>query len=194
MGLARHPAVLERLQAEVAAHAKSAAVGDEKQGAENASLPVQEMPYLQAEIKETLRHHPPVPLLIPHVTTASVSLGGYTIPPNRIIQINGWGLSHDPKVWTNPNEFDPSRFLGPSAPDVTGQDFSVLPFGSGRRGCVGMNLGMDLSARMLANFIHWFSLKLPEDVVKSGGVDLGEEFSLTMALAKPLRLVLLERK
>ncbi|CAI5965622.1 unnamed protein product [Closterium sp. NIES-64] len=201
--LARHPAVLERLQAEVdAAHAKSAAAaaaaaGGEtngKQGAENASLAVQEMPYLQAVIKETLRHHPPVPLLIPHVTTASVALGGYTIPPDTIIQINGWGLAHDPTVWTNPDEFDPSRFLGPSAPDVTGQDFSVLPFGSGRRGCVGMNLGMDLSARMLANFIYRFSLKLPEDVIKSGGVDLREEFSLTVALAKPLRLVLLERK
>ncbi|CAI5472423.1 unnamed protein product [Closterium sp. Yama58-4] len=202
--LARHPDVLERLQAEVdAAYAKPAAAAaaaaaaeetNAKQGAENASLPVQEMPYLQAVIKETLRHHPPVPLLIPHVTTASVYLGGYTIPPNTIIQINGWGLAHDPKVWTNPDGFDPSRFLGPSAPDVTGQDFSVLPFGSGRRGCVGLNLGMDLSARMLANFIRRFSLKLPEDVVKSGGVDLGEEFSLTVALAKPLRLVLQERK
>ncbi|CAI5496151.1 unnamed protein product [Closterium sp. Naga37s-1] len=194
--LARHPAMLERLQAEVdAAHAKSAAVGDGmgKQGEENASLPVQEMPYLQAVIKETLRHHPPVPLLIPHMTTASVAIGGYTIPSNTIIQINGWGLAHDPTVWTNPDEFDPSRFLVPSAPDVTGQDFCVLPFGSGRRGCVGLNLGMDLSARMLANFIHRFSLKLPENVVKSGGVDLGEEFSLTVALAKPLRLVLLER-
>ncbi|GJP32870.1 hypothetical protein CLOM_g17463 [Closterium sp. NIES-68] len=215
--LASQPGMLERLQAEVdAAYAKlasklappeavteieaaaaAAAAAEEvptgNQGAELASLPVQDMPYLQAVIKETLRHHPPVPLLIPHMTTTRVTIGGYTIPPNTIIQINGWGLAHNPTVWKDPHDFDPSRFLGPSAPDVTGMHFGVLPFGSGRRGCVGMNLGLDLSARMLANFLHRFDLKLPQDLVASGGVDLGEEFSLTMALAKPLRVVLKER-
>ncbi|CAI7896793.1 unnamed protein product [Closterium sp. NIES-53] len=167
--LASHPAMLERLQAE-------------------------EIPYLQAVIKETLRHHPPVPLLVPHMTSATVSIGGYTIPPNTIVQINGWCLSHDPTVWTNPHEFDPSRFLGPSARDVTGQDYGVLPFGSGRRVCAGMDAGLDLSARILANILLRFDLKVPEDVLATGGVDLEEEFNVTMALAKPLRLVLKERK
>ncbi|CAI7793110.1 unnamed protein product [Closterium sp. NIES-53] len=212
--LASHPAMLERLQAEVdAVYSKSAAAGAvteeaaaeeaagesiREQGVENhhlpASLPVQEMPYLQVVIKETLRHHPPTPLLIPHMTTDRVAIGGYTIPPNTMIQINAWGIAHDPTVWINPHEFDPSRFLGPSAPDVTGQHYEVLPFGSGRRVCAGMNLGLDLAARMLASILLRFDLKLPEDVVAAGGVDLGENFSLTMGLAKPLRLVLTERK
>ncbi|CAI5475101.1 unnamed protein product [Closterium sp. Yama58-4] len=212
--LASHPTMLERLQAEVdAAYSKSAtaravtgeavaeeAVGESirAQGVEKhhlpASLPVQEMPYLHAVIKETLRHHPPTPLLIPHMTTDRVTIGGYTIPPNTIIQINAWGIAHNPTAWINPHEFDPSRFLGPSAPDVTGQHYEVLPFGSGRRVCAGMNLGLDLAARMLASILLRFDLTLPDDVVAAGGVDFGEDFSLNTALAKPLRLVLKERK
>ncbi|CAI5968864.1 unnamed protein product [Closterium sp. NIES-64] len=125
---------------------------------------------------------------------AKVAIGGYTIPANTMIQINAWGIAHDPTAWINPHEFDPSRFLGPSAPDVTGQNYGVLPFGSGRRVCAGMNLGLDLAARMLASILLRFDLKLPDDVLAAGGVDLGEVFSLTTGLAKPLRLVLKERK
>ncbi|CAI5968872.1 unnamed protein product [Closterium sp. NIES-64] len=116
------------------------------------------------------------------------------IPPNTMIQINAWALAHDPTVWINPHEFDPSRFLDPAAPDVTGQNFSLLPFGSGRRGCLGTNLGLDLSARLLANFVLRFDFKLPEDARAAGGVDMTETFGLTMALAKPLRIVVRERK
>ncbi|CAI5473124.1 unnamed protein product [Closterium sp. Yama58-4] len=199
--LAQHPAMLETLRAEVdAAYARSANAAAETGTAAAAgsgvmvSLPVAEMPYLQAVLKETLRHHPVAPFLVPHQTTGSVTLGGYHIPPNTMVQINAWALAHDPTVWINPHKFDPSRFLDPAAPDVTGQNFSLLPFGSGRRGCLGTNLGLDLSARLLANFVLRFNFKLPEDVRAAGGMDMMETFGLTMALAKPLRLVLRERK
>ncbi|CAI7890891.1 unnamed protein product [Closterium sp. NIES-54] len=124
----------------------------------------------------------------------SVTLGGYHIPPNTMIQINAWALAHDPTVWINPHKFDPSRFLGPDAPDLTGQKFSLLTFGSGRRGCLGLNLAMDLSTRLLANFVHRFDIELPKDVRAVGGVDFTEHFALTTVLAKPLRVVLRERK
>ncbi|CAI5475658.1 unnamed protein product [Closterium sp. Yama58-4] len=199
--LAQHPDMLERLRAEVdAAYARSASAAAETGAAEAGrsdlmvSLPLLEMPYLQAVLKESLRHHPVAPFLGPHITTGSVTLGGYHIPPNTMIQINGWGLAHDPTVWINPHEFDPSRFLDPAAPGVTGQNFSLLPFGSGRRGCLGMNMGLDFAARLLANFVRRFDFKLPEDVRAAGGLDMTETIGLTMALAKPLRLVVRERK
>ncbi|CAI5475097.1 unnamed protein product [Closterium sp. Yama58-4] len=199
--LAQQTDMLERLRAEVdAAYARSASAAAETGAADAGgsdlvvSLPVAEMPYLQAVLKETLRRHPVVPILVPHLTTGSVTLGGYHIPPSTMIQINMWALAHDPTVWINPHEFDPSRFLGPDAPDVTGQNFSLLPFGSGRRGCLGTNLGLDLSARLLANFVRRFDFKLPEDVRAAGGLDMTENFGLTMALAKPLRVVVRERK
>ncbi|CAI7793109.1 unnamed protein product [Closterium sp. NIES-53] len=87
-----------------------------------------------------------------------------------------------------------ARFLGPDAPDLTGQKFSLLTFGSGRRGCLGLNLAMDLSTRLLANFVHRFDIELPKDVRAVGGVDFTEHFALTTVLAKPLRVVLRERK
>ncbi|CAI5933194.1 unnamed protein product [Closterium sp. NIES-64] len=199
--LAQHPDMLEMLRAEVdeayarseraAAEAGVAAAGGSDRPV---SLPVAEMPYLQAVIKETLRHYPVAPFLVPHQTTGSITIGGYHIPPNTMIQINGWALSHDPTVWINSHKFDPSRFLVPEAPDVTGQNFSLLPFGSGRRGCLGTNLGLDLSARLLANFVRRFDFMLPEDVRAAGGLDMAENFGLTMALAKPLRIVVRERK
>ncbi|CAI5475100.1 unnamed protein product [Closterium sp. Yama58-4] len=199
--LAKHPDMLERVRAEVdTAYARSASAEAETGAAEaggtdfTASLPVAEMPYPQAVLKETLRHHTTAPILIPHMTSDSVTLGGYHIPPNTMIQINAWALAHDPTVWINPHEFDPSRFLGPDAPDVTGQNFSLLTFGSGRRGCLGLNLGMDLSARLLANFVRRFDIELPEDVRAAGGADMTEHFALTAMLAKPLRVVLRERK
>ncbi|CAI5501961.1 unnamed protein product [Closterium sp. Naga37s-1] len=199
--LAQHPDMLEKVRAEVdAAYAKSASGASETGAAEAGgtdfmvSLPVAEMPYLQALLKETLRHHTTAPILIPHMTSNSGTLGGYHIPPNTMIQINAWALAHDPTVWINPHEFDPSRFLGPDAPDLTGQNFSLLTFGSSRRGCLGLNLAMDLSARLLANFVRRFQIELPEDVRAAGGVDLTEHFALTTVLAKPLRVVLRERK
>ncbi|CAI7857848.1 unnamed protein product [Closterium sp. NIES-53] len=199
--LAQHPDMLEKLRAEVdVEYARSASAAAETGAASGGvsdlmvSLPVAEMPYLQAVLKETLRHHPVAPFLGPHITTGSVTIGGYHIPPNTMIQINGWALAHDPTVWINPHRFDPSRFLDSAAPGMTGKNFSLLPFGSGRRGCLGMNMGLDLSARLLANFVLWFDFELPEDVRAAGGVDMTENFGLTMALAKPLRLVVRERK
>ncbi|GJP47017.1 hypothetical protein CLOM_g6249 [Closterium sp. NIES-68] len=198
--LAQHPGVLEKLQAEVdAAYARSASVIMATEAgtmgyAPNVLLPVQEMPYLQAVIKETLRHHPVAPLLGPHLTTDRVTLGSYNIPPNTMIQINAWALAHDPTVWINPHNFDPARFLDPAAPDVSGQNYSLLPFGSGRRGCAGMGLAQDLAARMLASFVLRFDFELPADVKAGGGVDMGETFGLTLAMAKPLRIVTKERK
>ncbi|CAI5998376.1 unnamed protein product [Closterium sp. NIES-65] len=177
--LAQHPDMLEMLRAEVdEAYARSARAAAEAGVAaaggsdRPVSLPVAEMPYLQAVIKETLRHYPVAPFLVPHQTTGSITIGDYHIPPNTMIQINGWALSHDPTVWINSHKFDPSRFLVPEAPDVTGQNFSLLPFGSGRRGCLGTNLGLDLSARLLANFVRRFDFKLPEDVRAAGGLDM----------------------
>ncbi|GJP32635.1 hypothetical protein CLOM_g17244 [Closterium sp. NIES-68] len=199
--LAQRPDMLARLQAEVdAARATSVSLKTQEQevGSGNSdptvSLPVQDMPYLQAVLKETFRHHPVGPFLVRQVTGGNVTLGGYTIPPGTMILINTWALGHDPTVWINPHEFNPSRFLDPAAPDLTGKSFSLLPFGSGRRGCAGMNLGLDLSARMLAGFVRQFDFELPGDVRAAGGVDMGEEFGLAMSMAKPLRIVCRERK
>ncbi|KAL7182867.1 hypothetical protein ACSBR1_041526 [Camellia fascicularis] len=68
--------------------------------------------FLDAVMKETLRLHPALPLLVPRSPTQSCIVGGYTIPEGTKVLFNVWAMHRDPKVWDNPSEFRPERFLG----------------------------------------------------------------------------------
>nr|GEW30731.1 cytochrome P450 [Tanacetum cinerariifolium] len=81
--------------------------------------------YFNACIKETLRLHPVVPLLIPRRAVETCEVMGYTIPQNSQIWVNIWAISRDPKVWDEPNVFKPERFI---ASLILGFDW-VLPHG-----------------------------------------------------------------
>ncbi|XP_075085062.1 cytochrome P450 78A11-like [Nicotiana tabacum] len=105
------------------------------------------MPYLQAVVKETLRIHPPGPLLLwARLSTSDVMLSnGMVVPSHTIAMINMWAITHDSDMWENPLEFKPERFIvvqGGSMVDVRGGDLRLAPFGEGRRVCPGKNLVM----------------------------------------------------
>jgi len=89
------------------------------------------LPYVEAVVKETMRLHPVAPLLTPRLSREHVSVGGYDIPAGTRILINIWAIGRDPAVWEAPMEFRPERFVGGGGVDVKGQDFELLPFGSG---------------------------------------------------------------
>ncbi|PIN11213.1 hypothetical protein CDL12_16189 [Handroanthus impetiginosus] len=88
------------------------------------------LPYLKAAINETFRLYPPAPMLMPRETIEKCILDGYEIQPKTIVFINAWAIARDPEYWENPNEFLPERFLNNNI-DIKGQDFGVIPFGSG---------------------------------------------------------------
>nr|I3V6B1.1 RecName: Full=(S)-N-methylcoclaurine 3'-hydroxylase-like protein; AltName: Full=Cytochrome P450 80BX [Papaver somniferum]AFK73713.1 cytochrome P450 [Papaver somniferum] len=98
------------------------------------------LPYLQAFVKETLRLHPPTPLLIPRRALETCQVLNYTIPKECQIMVNAWGIGRDPKTWTDPLKFSPDRFLNSSI-DFKGNDFELIPFGAGRRICPGVPPG-----------------------------------------------------
>jgi cytochrome P450 len=102
---------------------------------------IPKLPFLQNIIKETLRLHPPAPLLIPHGNSEACEVSGYHIPAHSSVLINLYALSRDPSFWESPHEFTPDRFAG-SILTVRGNDFHYIPFGFGKRGCPGLNLGM----------------------------------------------------
>ncbi|XP_007014919.2 PREDICTED: (S)-N-methylcoclaurine 3'-hydroxylase isozyme 1 isoform X2 [Theobroma cacao] len=139
------------------------------------------LPYLQATVKEVFRLHPGVPLIIPRRTNEACEVAGYHIPKHCIVYVNIWGIARDPKVWEDPLEFKPERFIGSSV-DVKGQDFNLLPFGTGRRSCVGWPLAHRMVHYYLAALLHAFEWDSPPEILR----DMNERVGLTLQKDKSL--------
>ena len=123
------------------------------------------LPYLKALVKETLRVHPPAPLLLPRQTLEKCSIDGYDIPPKTLVYVNAWAIGRDPEVWENPEEFLPERFLGSSV-DFKGQDYQLIPFGAGRRICPGIHLAVVTVELALANLLYSLDWEMPHGMSK----------------------------
>ncbi|KAJ0492554.1 putative cytochrome P450 [Helianthus annuus] len=116
--------------------------------------------YLQAIIKETMRLYPPAALSVPHDSTEDCIVGGYTIPKRTRLFVNIWKIHHDPQIWTDPFEFRPERFLTTKKEiNVKGQHFELIPFGSGRRICPGISFAFEAMQLILASIIHGFEFQ-----------------------------------
>ncbi|KAL0376843.1 UNVERIFIED_CONTAM: cytochrome [Sesamum calycinum] len=102
--------------------------------------------------------YPPAPLLVPRLTTKPSVIDRYEIEADTIVYVNIWAIGRDPDFWENPNEFMPERFLNSNV-DFKGQDFGFLPFGSGRRVCPGIALGIAEVELALANLVYSFDWK-----------------------------------
>ena len=145
------------------------------------------LPYLEALLKETMRVHPPAPLLAPHVAREDTSVDGYDVLAGTVVFVNVWAIGHDPALWDAPGEFRPERFLE-SKIDMRGQDFQLVPFGSGRRMCPGFNLALKVVALGLANLLHGFQWRLP-DGETAAELSMEEVFVLAMPRKFPLKAV-----
>ena len=145
---------------------------------------IQKMEYIQCVIKESLRLHPPVPLLVPRETAEDVEIDGYHIPSKTRVFVNAWKIQRDPEYWKNPTEFIPERFMDNCSVDYKGQDYEFIPFGSGRRKCPGLSFGVASFEQALANLLHWFDWKLPSGYELS----VEEEDGLTVRKKTPLLL------
>ncbi|KAK9164289.1 hypothetical protein Syun_005191 [Stephania yunnanensis] len=141
--------------------------------------------YLKCALKETLRLHPPIPLLL-HETSEATNVGGYFVPARTRVVINAWAINRDKTAWEDADVFNPSRFLKTGAPDFKGSNFEFIPFGSGRRSCPGMQLGLYALEFAMAHLLHCFSWDLP-DGMKPKDLDMEDVFGLTAPRA--VRLV-----
>ncbi|CAA3025243.1 ferruginol synthase-like [Olea europaea var. sylvestris] len=146
---------------------------------------ISRLPYLQSVIKETFRYHPPAPFLVPHKAEVDTEINGYTIPKDAQILVNVWATGRDSSLWLNPDSFEPERFLNREV-DFKGQDFELIPFGSGRRMCPGLPLADRMVHLMVAALIHNFDWKL-EKGMKPEEVDVSEKFGLSIQKAVPLK-------
>uniref|UniRef100_N1QVT8 4-hydroxyphenylacetaldehyde oxime monooxygenase n=1 Tax=Aegilops tauschii TaxID=37682 RepID=N1QVT8_AEGTA len=121
--------------------------------------------YLKMVVKETLRLHPPAPLLVPRETIDHVKVLGYDIPSKTRIFVNVWAMGRDPACWDRPEEFYPERFEGIDT-DFYGSHYELLPFGAGRRICPAIPMGATIVEFTLASLLHSFDWELPDGVRK----------------------------
>nr|XP_043635902.1 cytochrome P450 Tp4149-like [Erigeron canadensis] len=177
--LVRHPRVMRKLQQEVTDVANGRSMISEED--------LDKMKYLKAVIKETLRFHLPLPLLVQRETTQDVKLMGYDIAARTPVVVNAWAIARDPAVWKEPDDFKPERFLN-SFIDYKGLHYEFIPFGAGRRGCPGIQFAIVVNELALANLVYKYDLALPNG---KGGeeLDMSEMFGITVHKKSPLLLV-----
>ncbi|KAK7390173.1 hypothetical protein VNO78_25472 [Psophocarpus tetragonolobus] len=155
--LMKNPRVMKKVQEEIRN------VGGTKEFLDEDDI--QNLSYLKAMIKETLRLHLPSQLLVPRESNKECIINGYRIPAKTILYVNAWAIQRDPEIWKNPEEFYPERFLDSSI-DFRGRDFELIPFGAGRRICPGMPMAIVTLELVLANLLHSFDWELPQGMVK----------------------------
>lgn len=182
--LMKNPKVMAKLK-----HELQVVVGN-KSKVEETDL--EQLQYLKLVIKETLRLHPPAPLLVPRETLEPCKIEGYDIPAKTLVFINASAIARDPKTWKDPGEFCPERF-DLFGVDSKGRDYNYVPFSIGRRICPGGDFGAVVMELALANLLHCFEWCLPDGMMPQD-VDMEEARGLTMHKKVPLCLIAKPKK
>ncbi|KAJ8046345.1 Cytochrome P450 2U1 [Holothuria leucospilota] len=119
------------------------------------------MPYCEAVLMEVQRFKPVAPLTPPHGVFKDALLAGYYIPKGTHVFFNLCAVLHDPKVWKNPKSFDPSNFLSEDGKSVIKPE-NFIPFGIGRRICIGEHLAKMELFLFYTNLMQRFKFSIPE--------------------------------
>ncbi|KAJ8431336.1 hypothetical protein Cgig2_033178 [Carnegiea gigantea] len=172
-------------------------IGEESDEVQEENL--SKMPYLKAVILEGLRRHPPGHFVLPHSVTQEVELGGYVVPQDAVINFAVAEIGWDPKVWVDPMEFRPERFLPAKGTDVStefditgSREIKMMPFGAGRRICPGFGLAMLHLEYFVANLVWKFEWAGPD----GHEVDLSEKQEFTvgfLSLTSPFSVFFLSQ-
>uniref|UniRef100_A0A336MD30 CSON009839 protein n=1 Tax=Culicoides sonorensis TaxID=179676 RepID=A0A336MD30_CULSO len=132
------------------------------------------MPYTEAVIMESLRMiSSPI---VPHVTNQDTTVAGFDVPKDTLIFLNNYDLNMNPKLWTQPETFTPERFINASGSISKPDHF--MPFGSGRRSCMGYKICQMLAFTLLANTLNKFDVVTVENQnykVQCGSLAMPEE-------------------
>ncbi|MBA0731119.1 hypothetical protein Golax_020331 [Gossypium laxum] len=169
-----HPEVQAKAQAEI-----ESVVGKSKHVSDS---DIPNLPYLQAIVKETLRVHPPGPLLSwARLAIHDVHVGDYFVPAGTTAMVNMWAITHDEKLWEEPERFKPERFMEEDI-SILGCDLRLAPFGSGRRVCPGKAMGLATAHLWLAQLLQRFKWIPSQD----RNVDLTEHLKLSLEMKNPL--------
>lgn len=164
-----HPEIQAKAQSEI-----DTVVGNHR-SVSDSDLP--NLHYIQAVVKETLRMHPPGPLLSwARLAIHDTQIGHRFIPAGTTAIVNMWSITHDQQIWSEPDQFKPERFTEEDV-SIMGSDLRLAPFGSGRRVCPGKAMGLATVELWLAQLLQTFRW-MPSD----SGVDLSETLKLSLEM------------
>ena len=149
--LAQHPEHQQNVREEV---------GSVLAGRQNLTYDdLKELKYTQCCIKEAMRLYAPVHSIF-REAEEDMELDGHFIPKGMALLIGINSIHHNPLVWPNPEEFDPSRFQPGNA---EGRDpYAYMAFSAGYRNCIGQNFALNEEKTVLASIVHRFKLTVDE--------------------------------
>jgi cytochrome P450 len=160
--LSRHPAVLSRLHSEL-----DADDGDD---------------YLTAVIQEVLRQRPVLPQAEPRLVKKPVTIGDWEYPPGVVLAASAWLVQHDPDIYEEPFAFRPERFL-----DEQPGTYTWIPFGGGRRRCIGASFALLEMKVVLRAALTRFTIE------PAGELERTRRRSITISPRRGARMVLRRR-
>ncbi|CAN0927687.1 3,9-dihydroxypterocarpan 6A-monooxygenase [Linum grandiflorum] len=173
--LINHPKSFKKLRAEI-----DSVVGPTRL-VKDSDVP--NLPYLRAVIRETLRLHPSAPLIIRECAEDCL-VNGFSVKSKTRVLVNVYAIMRDPKSWTNPDEFDPERFMEDSEEmDYKGRDCLFMPFGGGRRACPGAGHGLMVTHSTVGALVQCFDWRVKGGMEK---VDIKLVTGYSGAMASPL--------
>ncbi|CAN0927693.1 3,9-dihydroxypterocarpan 6A-monooxygenase [Linum grandiflorum] len=172
--LINHPKSFKKLRAEI-----DSVVGPTRL-VKDSDVP--NLPYLRAVIRETLRLHPSAPLIIRECAEDCL-VNGFSVKSKTRVLVNVYAIMRDPKSWTNPDEFDPERFMEDSEMDYKGRDCLFMPFGGGRRACPGAGHGLMVTHSTVGALVQCFDWRVKGGMEK---VDIKLVTGYSGAMASPL--------
>jgi cytochrome P450 len=161
--LAREPAVCARLVEEI-------------EGGESD-------PYLSATITEILRLRPVLPNAEPRLTKQEVEIGGFRYPPGVVLLASAFLVHRDPDIYPDPHAFRPERFL-----DVSPGTYTWIPFGGGRRRCLGASFAIQEMKAVLRATLARYAL-----AAASGAPETTRRRSITFSPSGQTTVVLTRR-
>ncbi|KAL7323401.1 hypothetical protein PS15p_211313 [Mucor circinelloides] len=160
--LCKHPEVVENIKQEIAnCGIKAGEVPTPEQ--------VKECKYLDLVIKESLRIHPPITSILKYCkkdATVKASNGNeYEVKAGQLLQVNINALHHNPKVWDDPDVFNPDRFSG----DIENlPNTAWLTFSTGPRACIGRQFALQEGKLALVMILSRFNFKMDDPNQKIG--------------------------
>jgi cytochrome P450 len=175
--LASHPAAAERARAEVDALLAGRVPGPDD---------VQQLPWLNATLKEAMRLFPPIAAVLTRRCTTPLRLGPHTLPARTLLRVTPWALHRDGRWFPEPGAFKPERFLPDAPPPPRG---AYLPFGLGPRVCLGQHFALLEMGLIAAMLLQRYQFTVPSDMAAPQPV-----LGVTLRPAQPLNLLLRRRR